>query len=215
MIKENLKRISDSVTEHYKNFEVMRCNAYSLRMSVNNGIYDWHLHTNSDELFIVLEGTLYIDIDDEKTFTLKPLDFVKIPKGVLHRTRSTHRTVNLTFESKETETVFVNFDSSKVTKDIDFNFESLVVLADNIKGNVAPLCVIHDHEVCLWTLDDRQKKFSKHESLIFIVGGSGKLITKYMDCSFSSGELILLPPGTGYELDVFNRAIFVAFEIRT
>lgn len=111
----NLRQLSDSVTERYKNFIVETVNNSYLRMSVNHGLYDWHVHDNSDELFIVIEGELQVELPDSRVFALKPFDFLKMPKGTVHRTRSETRTVNLVYESIDMNTLFLEtIDNKKV-----------------------------------------------------------------------------------------------------
>ena len=61
----NLKELSDIVNESHKNFIVSEINDSCLRLAVNEGEYPWHYHSNSDELFIVLEGELTIEFQDE------------------------------------------------------------------------------------------------------------------------------------------------------
>ncbi|HEX2606644.1 MAG TPA: cupin domain-containing protein [Flavisolibacter sp.] len=102
-----LKDISDQIVEHYKNFILETVNDHSLRMSVMNGEYRWHYHPQTDELFIIVEGALTIEIKDGPTHYLQPGEFLKIPAGVIHKTSTTTRTVNLCFEKTESDTVFV------------------------------------------------------------------------------------------------------------
>ena len=69
--------------------------------------YHWHLHPNSDETFLVLEGRLAIEFEDQ-TVELHPGQLLTIPRGVRHRTRPVDaRSVNLTFELAASETVAV------------------------------------------------------------------------------------------------------------
>lgn len=71
------------------------------------GGYPWHLHPNSDETFIVMEGTLVIETKD-KVLDLLPGQLATIPANVAHRTRPGGvRSVNLTVEDQQTETVFL------------------------------------------------------------------------------------------------------------
>ncbi|WP_017378944.1 hypothetical protein [Paenisporosarcina sp. TG-14] len=51
--------------------------------------------------FMVLEGELFIDLENEQTISLLPGEIFKVPAFTQHRTRSTIRTVNLCFETKE------------------------------------------------------------------------------------------------------------------
>lgn len=60
--------------------------------------YHWHCHPDSDEVFLALEGGLFIDFDD-RSVELLPGQMLTINRGVRHRTRPIGpRSVNLTFE---------------------------------------------------------------------------------------------------------------------
>ncbi|WP_243524816.1 cupin domain-containing protein [Bacillus pseudomycoides] len=107
MEKVNLLELTKDITEQHKNFVVSNVNNHCLRIAVFTGEYDWHFHSNSDELFIVLEGELFIDFRDRDTAVLKPNDSILIPAGTIHRTRALQRTVNLCFENLEADTVIV------------------------------------------------------------------------------------------------------------
>ncbi len=96
-----------AVTDAYRNMVVNRVNGSCLRLAVFDGVYEWHHHPNSDELFLVLEGCLVIDLADGRELRLGPLQAVTLPAGTIHRTRALGRTVNLCFEESSTRTVFV------------------------------------------------------------------------------------------------------------
>ncbi|CAG9611414.1 hypothetical protein BACCIP111899_00585 [Bacillus rhizoplanae] len=105
--KINLLEMTRNITEQHKNFVVSNVNNHCLRIAVFTGEYDWHFHSNSDELFMVLEGELLIDFQDRETIALKPNDTLCIPAGTIHRTRALERTVNLCFEDVDADTVIV------------------------------------------------------------------------------------------------------------
>ncbi|GGE60630.1 cupin domain-containing protein [Priestia taiwanensis] len=107
MEKKNAVKISSSVEETYKNVVLENVNNHCIRLAVFTGEYDWHKHPDSDEVFMVLEGQLFIDVENSDTIIVEPNEIVKIPAGLVHRTRSEVRTVNLCFEKEEAETVFV------------------------------------------------------------------------------------------------------------
>ena len=69
-----------------------------VRLGVIEGEYHWHQQDNEDEFFYVVEGTLFVDLE-EKTFELGPRQAIVMPKGVVHRTRAPHRTVILMVET--------------------------------------------------------------------------------------------------------------------
>ena len=97
-----------TVTDSYRNEVLLDINDDCLRMSVFEGEYRWHRHPDSDELFLVVAGTLQIDIADSDRLELTEWQSVVIPAGVVHRTRAIGRTVNVTCEKKGAQTVFVD-----------------------------------------------------------------------------------------------------------
>lgn len=93
----------------YRNVVVARSNGSCLRLSSFEGVYPWHSHPDSDELFVVVQGVLEIDLADGRTLRLEPWDAATVPAGVVHRTRAVGgRTVNLCFEHLATTTTFVD-----------------------------------------------------------------------------------------------------------
>lgn len=99
-----------AVTEAYRNQVLVDVNADCLRLAVFEGEYRWHHHPESDELFLVVAGTLQIDLADGRSLELTEWQSVVIPAGTVHRTRAIGRTVNLTYEKIGAQTVFVEAD---------------------------------------------------------------------------------------------------------
>lgn len=92
----------------YSNQVMSRVNGSCLRLGVFNDVFRWHHHPASDELFLVVFGTLVIEMADGKELRLGPWQAVTIPAGVIHRTRAVGRTANLCFEELAADTVFVD-----------------------------------------------------------------------------------------------------------
>lgn len=89
----------------YTNFPLAFVNDHVVRVGVMTESFYWHLHPNSDESFLVIEGSLYIDLETT-TIELFPGQLFTIPKNTKHRTRPNgNRSVNLTFEYQNMETV--------------------------------------------------------------------------------------------------------------
>jgi mannose-6-phosphate isomerase-like protein (cupin superfamily) len=110
----NLKKVAASVDQTYKNLVVLNINNHCVRLAVMQGEFRWHQHPRSDECFLVVEGELEIDLADGRTFRLKPGEVFTIPAGVIHRTRSPARAVNLCFEDRNayTDVVFEDLGSA-------------------------------------------------------------------------------------------------------
>jgi hypothetical protein len=51
-----------AVTESYQNLVLLNVNSDCMRLAVFEGEYRWHHHPDSDELFLVVAGTLQIDL---------------------------------------------------------------------------------------------------------------------------------------------------------
>ena len=102
----DLHRAAEGLSS-YHNSTVSRVNDHVIRLSVMTAPFYWHYHPNSDESFLVMEGTLCIDMDDQ-TVELAIGQGFTIPAGIRHRTRPKgDRSVNITFERANMETVRV------------------------------------------------------------------------------------------------------------
>ncbi len=84
--------------EKYDNHSLAKVNDHEVRISVMTEGYHWHRHPDSDEVFLSVEGGLFIDFED-RTVELRPGQMLVVKRGVRHRTRPVgERSVNLTFE---------------------------------------------------------------------------------------------------------------------
>lgn len=97
-----------AVTESYRNQVLVDVNTDCMRLAVFEGEYRWHHHPDSDELFLVIAGTLQIDLAGGNRLELTEWQSVVIPAGTVHRTRGIGRTVNITCERNGAQTVFVD-----------------------------------------------------------------------------------------------------------
>ena len=77
----------------------------------------WHNHEHEDELFLILEGSLLMEIENESSFTLNTGDMYIVKKGVNHRVSSTNECKIMLIESKTTK--HTGKVVSKVTKSLE------------------------------------------------------------------------------------------------
>ena len=84
--------------EKWFNQTLTKINDSVARIGIVEGEYHWHKHDNDDELFFVLDGKLYIDLED-KTVELEPMQGLTVTKGIMHRTRAPKKTVMLMVEN--------------------------------------------------------------------------------------------------------------------
>lgn len=89
----------------YLNEIVHSINNHKICLAVFQGEYIWHFHSNSDEVFIVLEGELTIEFKDAPTLKLAPHKSVCIKKGIVHKTSAALRTVLLDFLADDADTI--------------------------------------------------------------------------------------------------------------
>ena len=92
------KALTDASTHPWYNETLCAVNDSVVRLGVVQGEYHWHKHDDDDEFFYVVEGKLLIDLE-ERTVELGPRQGFVIPKGVVHRTRASERTVMLLVEN--------------------------------------------------------------------------------------------------------------------
>ncbi|WP_248324536.1 MULTISPECIES: cupin domain-containing protein [unclassified Caballeronia] len=102
----DLTTLARTPNDGYLNRIVATVNDHEVHISVMTSPYEWHLHPDSDETFIVTEGTLVIDLEDG-SMHVHAGQLLTVPAGVRHRTRPLGaRSVNLTVERKHATTVF-------------------------------------------------------------------------------------------------------------
>lgn len=86
-------------------------NDYDVRVAKVLGEHVWHVHENTDEFFLVVEGVLDIALrdgeapEDERTVTLHRGAVFVVPKGTWHRPRSAEGASLMLFEPSGTSTV--------------------------------------------------------------------------------------------------------------
>lgn len=59
-------------------------NGHDVMVAKLEGEYVWHAHEDTDDFFLVLKGTLQIELEDGSV-TLGPSQLYVVPKGVRHR----------------------------------------------------------------------------------------------------------------------------------
>ena len=75
-------------TEAWQPRTVALFNGHDVMVAKLRGEYHWHVHETTDDFFLVLKGTLEIDLDDGTMVTLAPGQLHIVPKGVRHRPRA-------------------------------------------------------------------------------------------------------------------------------
>jgi mannose-6-phosphate isomerase-like protein (cupin superfamily) len=78
-LAEKLSRFS----EHWSPKVVARLNDYEIKLVKVKGEFVWHTHDDTDELFLVIDGTLTIQLRDGDV-TVGPGQLYVVPRGVEH-----------------------------------------------------------------------------------------------------------------------------------
>ncbi|GGM29550.1 cupin domain-containing protein [Pseudomonas asuensis] len=80
----NLLQKLSLVTEQWSPRVVAEMNDYQFKIARIQGDFIWHSHRETDETFLILEGTLRIDFRDGSV-TLKAGELFVVPNGVEHK----------------------------------------------------------------------------------------------------------------------------------
>jgi mannose-6-phosphate isomerase-like protein (cupin superfamily) len=94
----DISTVVREVKDKWYNETLTKVNDSVVRVGIVQGEYHWHKHNNDDEFFFVLEGRLFVDLED-RTIELGPGQGVTISKRAVHRTRALQKTVMLMVEN--------------------------------------------------------------------------------------------------------------------
>ena len=97
----DLAEVLSTVTEPWSPRTVAVMNDYDVRVVRTHGEFTWHSHPDTDELFLVLAGSLTIRTD-EREVTLGPGELYVVPKGVRHQPYSADGAEVVLIEPSET-----------------------------------------------------------------------------------------------------------------
>ena len=99
--KVNLKSKFDLINNFWSPKIVGELNGQHVKIAKFKGEFIMHNHQDEDELFFVINGTLYIELKS-KVLELKSGEFIIIPRGVDHKPYSKNEVSVLLFEPKST-----------------------------------------------------------------------------------------------------------------
>ena len=84
MKKINLEDKLSKFSEHWSPKVIAEINDYQFKLVKIEGEFVWHEHPDTDEVFIVIEGTMQIEFED-RTIELSEGEMLVVPKGVRHK----------------------------------------------------------------------------------------------------------------------------------
>ncbi len=84
MDKINLKDKLAKFSDHWSPKVIAELNDYQFKLVKIQGEFVWHNHPDTDEVFIVIEGSMNIEFENE-TVQLNEGEMLVVPKGVEHK----------------------------------------------------------------------------------------------------------------------------------
>jgi mannose-6-phosphate isomerase-like protein (cupin superfamily) len=82
--KINLAEKLSTFSDYFSPRTIAQYNDCDVMVVKAKGEFVWHSHEDTDDFFLVLKGSLDIELRD-KTITLNPGEMYIVPKGVEHR----------------------------------------------------------------------------------------------------------------------------------
>ena len=84
MNKINLKEKLSKFSDHWSPKIIAEMNDYQFKLVKIKGDFVWHNHADTDETFIIVEGKMKIEFENE-TVELNEGEMYVVPKGVEHK----------------------------------------------------------------------------------------------------------------------------------
>jgi len=84
MEKINIKSKLETFSDLWSPKVIAEMNNYQFKLVKIKDDFIWHSHEDTDEVFIVLEGTMYIEFNTE-VVKLSEGELLVVPKGTQHR----------------------------------------------------------------------------------------------------------------------------------
>jgi mannose-6-phosphate isomerase-like protein (cupin superfamily) len=87
--KVNLAAKLSQFNDHWSPKIVADYNGNDVMVVKFQGAFPFHDHPDTDDFFLVIDGEVLLDVEDQ-TLTLGPGEMFVVPKGVRHRPRAIH-----------------------------------------------------------------------------------------------------------------------------
>ena len=85
MAKVNFGEKLSKFSEQWTPKVIAEMNDYQFKLVKIEGEFVWHEHPDTDEAFIVIEGSMRIDFEDGSSVDLERGEMYVVPRGVRHR----------------------------------------------------------------------------------------------------------------------------------
>lgn len=84
MEKVNIKGKLSKINEYWNPRIAGELNGQQVRLVKIKGEFDFHKHSDEDEMFLVIKGIVILDFED-KSLELNEGEYLIVPRGVVHR----------------------------------------------------------------------------------------------------------------------------------
>ena len=84
MKKINFKDKFQMFSDHWSPKVIAEMNDYQFKLVKIKDDFIWHKHDDTDEVFIVIDGEIFIEFNSE-TINLKKGEMIVVPKGIKHK----------------------------------------------------------------------------------------------------------------------------------
>ena len=71
-------------SEHWSPKIIAELNGQEIKLAKFSGAFDWHAHSDADEMFLVLEGSFTMEFRD-RSVDVGAGQLIVVPRGVEHR----------------------------------------------------------------------------------------------------------------------------------
>ena len=99
MKKINFKSKFDKFNDHWSPKVIAEMNDYQFKLAKIKDDFIWHEHKDTDEVFIVISGVIWIEFKDE-TIQINTGEMIVVPKGTKHRPYATEEAQIMLVEPK-------------------------------------------------------------------------------------------------------------------
>ena len=212
----NLTKVADDVDRPFALIQLALVGEIAVSLYVCQGQLEWHKHLDEDELFLVHEGAIRLDTE-LGTLTLLPEECAVVPKGVMHRSGSDLRSVVLLLRTAvlgerrnghrrlhatTTEPRLEKARLSRPPEDLPGDFEPI------------PIAQLEGYPLTLQRARGFGPRVTAPPSgaLVLALRGAVMIETAGGGLRLESGNLTVLPGGTGYTLSASEAAMVVRLQ---
>lgn len=99
----NLKEKFKEIKDYFSPKVIAEVNDVYVKVAIIKGDkIPWHNHSNEDELFYIVEGSLLLELENKEPFTMNEGDLFIVKKGINHRVSSLEECKIMLIENKAT-----------------------------------------------------------------------------------------------------------------